>query len=75
MINNSIQELFKDDKDCREEMIRIRKMFGFKDTCNIKNMQAATKTLSFMYLYCDERLQTPVLALMKEVELRSVYLL
>ena len=73
-MRNSIQELFKDDKYCREEMIRIRKMFGFKETCNIKSMQAATKTLSFMYLYCDERLQTPVLAFMKEVGVRSAYL-
>lgn len=72
MSQNAISDLCKDEKYCKEEILRIREMFGNKNSTQ-KHFEAAEQSLILMLIHCPEHLYYAVQATIDELSRRKVH--
>jgi len=65
-----IKDNFKDKNFCFSQLREARELFGNKNTTR-KQYEAMEKVLALVYLYCPEEIQSQVLAIINELELRK----
>jgi hypothetical protein len=72
MMENPVKSIFSDAKYCQEELQRIREGWGSTVTFTPVFVEAAQKTLGFMYVYCPESFQDSVVAVIDELQRRQI---
>jgi hypothetical protein len=68
--DNLMQNLFKDDNYCKEQIIEARRLMGLKST----NFENLTKACTHMYLHCSEKMRIFVKATLEEVVKRKIFM-
>jgi len=68
---SDISDLFKDDKYCFSQISEARKIMTSGNTTS-KQWDALYASLSFMYLYCSEKLECITLATINEATEREM---
>ena len=74
-MDNALQQLCKDGKYCREEMVRIREMWSSRKTFTEKNIDGARYSLVAMLLYAPEELTVSIEAMIDELAMRESMIL